>query len=66
MTATHARIVVYILGALTGAFLVGLGAIRGDASLITAGLGLLGVGTLASANTHPPELTRSGGDHAAD
>lgn len=65
MNMTHARLAVYVLGALVGAFLIGLGAIRGDWALITAGGGLLGTGALAGANTHP-EDSRPRGAHAAE
>lgn len=51
MTATEiARLVVYVIGAGTGAALAVIGGLNGDSALLTAGLGLLGVGGLAGSN----------------
>lgn len=53
MTAAHARLAVYLLTAGIGAFLTVWGSVNGNPEHIATGLGLLGVGGLASANTHP-------------
>lgn len=50
-----ARLGAYLIGAATGAALAIIGALNGDPVLVTAGIGLLGTGGLASAN-----ITRTG------
>lgn len=58
ITKEQARTLVYLAGALVGATVTVLGAIRGDAALIGTGLALLGTDALAAANVRPR------GDHA--
>ncbi|QIK64137.1 hypothetical protein G7068_13720 [Leucobacter viscericola] len=52
-----ARLGAYLISAATGAALAIIGGLNGDGGLVTAGVGLLGVGSLAGAN-----ITRTGSD----
>jgi len=63
LTAAEAtRLGIYILGALLGAFMVGLGALRGDWQLIAAGTPLIGISGTAGVNI---SRTAETGEHAA-
>lgn len=62
MKAEHARFISYLLGAAVGAAVTILGAVRGDPVLMTAGIGLLGTGSLAGANVNGVRH----GKHASD
>lgn len=73
MTWAQARIIVYLLGAATGAATLIWGLVHGDLHLVGLGAGFMGLGGLAGANTHdkagtPPDTPRreAGGAHAAD